>query len=411
MPGASVPDPRGFSDLINLGVTQVFLDTYWENRIVDNVFTEWLKKFGQITHAKKLGKYAEWTARVAKYDSEYRGRGVRRNFAAKQLRVAYAAAYSRLEMPAVFYEEDIEDMDDAHAMRWLDSELKDMSDDFMIDLNERLIGKHAQDSNTLFGVAQDTQIASGDPGLIGLIDMFSYGATAYQYDPASAPGTTAMSSAIVEVLPNGTYCGVTTHPTTAISGVNGTRITGATSPVIINADTSDTRVINSSGNAGWAGNAGGVLDYAIVRCRRGNKTSDRPQLLIGDETSLAQLKRNIRDSVSEEVMITASEKISLNKGLILRQYVPYGPVSCIEDQDCPSGVRYLLHPSQFEFWCKPRTMLSTGKQIIKGRTDAWFDVEQQYDIDEGGQKLVGVMKAQCWGNPFRQGIITDFSVL
>lgn len=412
MPGATAPDPRGYSDLVNLGVAQVFLDTYWENRVVDNVFLEWVKKYGKITFAKTLGKYAEWNARVAKYDSQYRGRGVRRNFAAKQLRVAYKAAYSRLEMPAVFYEEDIEDMDDKYAKNWLETELKDMSDDFMIDLNERLIAKHTQDSNTLYGVAQDSAMVSGDPGVIGLLDMFSYGATAYQYDPESAAGTTSMSSSIVELLPNGTYCGITTHPDTAISGVNGTRITGATSPALINCDTDDTRVTKSSSTLiGWNQNATGCLDYAITRCRRGSKLSERPSLSIMSPKDLAILKRNIGDGFTQDVMIAEAEKVQLNAGLLAREYVPYGSLKCVEDGDAITGIRYVLHMNQFQFWAKPRKMLSVGKQVIQGRTDAWFAVEQQYDIDEGGQKLVGTMKGQCWGNPFRQGLLFDYSKL
>jgi hypothetical protein len=412
MPGAATPNPRGFSDLVNLGVAQVFLDTYWENRVIDNVLLEHIKKFGHITFSKSLGKFAEWTARVAKYASGYRGRGVRRNFEAKQLRVAYAAAYSRLESTAVFYEEDIEDMDDKNAKRWLDRELTDMSVDFMIDLNERLLAKHTQDSNTLYGVAQDPDLAAGDPGLIGLIDMFSYGAAAIQYIPGTTAGTNGMSSSIIEVLPNGTYCGVSTHPDAAIAGVNGQRIVGATSPVIINADTTNTNIATvSSGTVGWANNATRLLDYAIVRCRRGNKASERPTLAIVTPSDLLSLKTLIGETITRDVTISEKEHTELNSGLIAREFVPYGSLRVVEDSDCPSNVRYILHPSQFEFVAKPATLLATGRQLIKGKTDAWFKVEQQYDIDEGGQKLVGSMKAQCWANPFKQGIITDFSVI
>ena len=412
MPGATTPDPRGFSDLVNLGVAQAYLDTYWENRVIDNVLLEHIKKYGKVRFTDNLGKFAEWTARVAKYDSSYRGRGVRRNFAAKQLRVAYAAAYSRQEMTTVFYEEDIDQFRDSHAKDWLKRELTDMSTDFLIDVNERLLAKHAQDSNTLFGVAQDTGLAAGDPGLIGLIDMFSYGATAYQYDPASAAGTTAMSSSSIEVLPNGTYCGVSTHPDTAISGVNGTRITGATSPVIINAEAKSGNVTKSSSINGWSANATGLLDYAVVRCRRhANKASARPSLSIVTEGDLGILRRVISDNFTQDVVISEKEQTDLRSGLLLRDYIPYGPLRVAADADCPAGVRYILHPSEMEFVAKPQKPLSVGKQAIQGKTDAWFAVEQQYDIDEGGQKVVAKMLAQCWANPFRQGIIADYSVL
>jgi hypothetical protein len=412
MPGATTPSTRGFSDLVNLGVAQAFLDTYWENRIVDNVLLEHIKKFGKVRLSNNIGKFAEWTARVAKYDSAYRGRGERRNFAAKQLRVAYAAAYSRLETTAVFYEEDIQDLQDQRAVHdWLNRELTDMSDDFMIDLNERLLAKHTQDSNTIFSVAQDTAMASGDPGLISVLDIFSYGATAYQYIPGSATGTTDMSSTVVEVLPNATYCGVSTHPDATLSGVNGTRIIEATSPVIVNAHSTSSLVTTSSTIVGWSLNATGLLDYAVMRCRRGNKASMRPSLGICTGGDLAALKRLIGETITQQVVITEKEHVELNSGLLAREYVPYASLKMVEDQDCPSGVRYVLHPSQFELVARPRKLLSTGKPIIKGKTDAWFNVEQQYDIDEGGQKVVGCMQAQCWANPFHQGIITDYDVV
>ena len=416
MPGATAPDPAGFGKLVDIAVQQAFLDTYWVNRVRDNVLLNAIKEEGELEFTRTLGKFAEWNARVARYDAEYRARGDVRDWEARQLRVAYATAYSRIESRTVFYEEDVEDLDDELAKSWYKRELTDLSDDFMFSLNNRLLARHTQSSNAIFGVAQDTTLASGDPGLLGLLDIFDYGgsaASAYQYDAdAKTVSANAMSSTILEMAPNGTFCGVSTHPTADLSGVDGTREPESTSPVIINADSTDSQVATSSTTIGWATNADVILDYAIPRCRRSTGAgAKRPTLGIARPKEITALKKAIGSTIDNQVLLTEKEHNKTNAGYFHREFVPYGPTVWHEDSDCPDGVRFLLHPKTMRFWVKKQKRLGNGKQTIKGNPSSWFRCEQDYDMDLGGVKALAAMRGQLCPNPFRQCAIVDFDVI
>jgi hypothetical protein len=398
MPGTT-PTPANYSNIVDEAVTQQYMRSEWDSTKEINPLLERLEKKGRIQFDAS-GKFVDLIARVGRWQASRRADLAQREFARKQHRVTYTFPYSFLEVIGILSERDLMFMSSPDArIRIQDQMLTEMGADFGLDINSRILTENAG-SQTVGG---NTAYAGGDVPLYGLPTIFGYGATAQDYDHQAKTTSGNVAAGDKEVLPNTTYGGVTTNPTSALAGVDNA-ITEATSPVIAN--WKSTAWDGSSTT--WIKNGKYVITHLINRLHRGNGAGERPDLGIMTQAMYIDLKNGFKDDVSQQVVIT-EQPTAPDTGMYPRLFMRYEGVDLIYDLDQATDVFYLLNTGKLMLKVYPQTPAGNASGAIKGKTKELFKVAQMPDIDQGGHKVVATNVCQLIGEPRYQGMAFDFA--
>lgn len=402
MPGTA-PTPVNYSNVVDEVVTQQFLRGEWNNTLKIRYLWKALNDNGCIVYDAS-GKYHEWKVRLGDWSgsANYRGDLVQRNFARKQHRATYTGAYSFLEIPGMFSERDLQFLNTPENMsNFQTGFLTEMGEDFGKALNTKLLSENTT-ANTVMGVAATS---TSDVPLYGLLTMFSHSSgTAQNYVVASNTTTGNVGATDVEVLPNSTFCGISTNPVTGVTGVDN-QVVGSAAPVLIN-HTSTTW----TGTNTWLSTATKVLDYAQVRLTRGQGPENKPDLVIQTRARFLDTKAAMRAASSQMVVFMDTGGRSPNMGTYEDGMIPFNGMAITYDENQPTDVNYFLNTKQMKFKVFPQKSLAgTENGKIQGSVKEPFRVAQGWDIDAGAWKVVAVLCAQMLPNPYFQGASYAFA--
>lgn len=393
MPG-SAPTPSMYSNIVDEVVTQQYMRSEWDNTKTINPLLERLDKKGRIEFDAS-GKFVDLIARVGRWQASRRADLEDRQFARKQHRITYTFPYSFLEVVGMLSERDLMFMNSPDArIRIQDQMLTEMGNDFGLDVNSRLLTENAG-SNT---VAGNAAYAGSDVPLYGLPTLFGYGATAQDYDFEARTTSGNVAAGDKEVLPNTTYGGITTNPTSSLSGVDNA-VAEATSPVICN--WSSTAWDGSS--TSWKANGPEVISHMITRLTRGNGSGERPDLGIQTQAMHIDFKNGLKADVSQQVVVHDSPTAP-DVGMYPRAFIRYEGIDLIFDLDQPSGVFYLVNSNHLKLKVYPQEPAGNRTGAIKGKVKELFKVAQMPDIDQGGHKVVATNVCQLIANPRYHGM-------
>jgi len=397
MTTGSVPTTNE-SQVVNELVAQQYMrNKVWENTKEINPVLERMKKAGTIRE-DFTSTYCELKARVGEYQKTQRADLEDRDFARKQHYVTYRFPGSWHEVDAMLSERDIALLDSPDAIYQRQKvELTNMGKDFQNDINSDILRKNAG-SNSTAGIDADS---GDDVPLYGLLTMFDPGSTVTTWNPESTATatTTTAKAATKEILPQGTYGGISTDPSSSISGVDD-KLQDATSPVILHSDST-----GWTGTGTWTSACTTALSYMILRLTRGNGMDERPDLAIFTRDDYLTLKTKLRSETDQQVVIVDSPK-SPDAGMYPRLYLDYEGVTCLFDVDTPTDTFFCLNTNHLYLSTKK---LSSGnflgsKGPMGGSAGNMFMIDMDKDINQGAWKCVAQMYGQLYANPFYQGM-------
>jgi len=398
---APAPAFNNYSPIVDVVTTQQFMKGEFDNTKKRNVILRELEAKGNI-RGDASGRFYEKNARVGTFQSTTRAELVERSFAQRQQRVTYAIPYAWMEVTGAIGEQSLVFNSGPEALIKLNAEtMKDMGDDFRRNLAGYMLRNNAG-TNTTFGQA----VSNATPvPIFGLPTMFGYGAAAQNYNPDTQATSGAIAATDREALPNVTYCGVSTHPTNAIAGVDG-KENESTSPVLINWSST------AFGGSTWKANALNVLDHLLTRCTRSEDPMDTPDLLLMTRTAFTDLSSSIvgggPSGLGSRVVYTG-ESQSPNMKLFSDNKIPYGNAMAYWDMAQPANTVYALNTNYINFDYFPQKKYNGGGDIQGDAGSTYFGVRTDYDIKQGGHLAVAVLCANLWANPFYQGAAFNFA--
>lgn len=382
---ATAPTNNHYSALVDVVTTQQFMKGEFDNVVKRNILLKKLQERGNVKFDAS-GKFFERNARVGEHQAQYRTADLApRSFARAQQRVTYAVPYALREITGALSENDVMFNSGKEALVNLNKTMmKNMGEDFKRDISRTLLLSNAG-SNSVFGQSA----AAGSPvPFFGLPTIFGYGAAAQNYNPDTQTTSGAVAAGDKEVLPNTTYCGVTTHPTAAIAGVDG-RQNEATSPVIINTTST------GFGAATWAANCLKVIDYASLRGARSQDPMDAPDLGIVTRSMFADVKAAVQTYFR---IMLEGKPTSPSPTTYSENYIPWGSMSVYWDEFQPASTFYGLNTNYLEFCAFPqKKILRDG--TLEDSADEMFTIRTDYDINQGGHLAVAAIAGQLWANP------------
>lgn len=383
---AAAPTYNMYSNLVDVSTTQQYMKGVFENVKKRNIILRLLDERGNIKK-EASGKFFERNLRVGQNSVAYRTADLApRSFARLQKNVTCAVPYALKEVTGVLGEADVMFNSGKEALISLRQRMfADMSQDFKISLAGDLLASNGG-SNSTFGIAA---AASSPVPFFGLPTIFGYGSSALAYNATTQTVGSAVAAGDVEVAPNATYCGVSTHPTNAISGVDN-RLNEATSPIIVNYTST-----GFGSTTTWAANAIKILNYSIDRASRGTDADDVPDIGLVTRTMFTDLKNNLVQYYKIELQ---SSQSGPNAGLYKENKVPFGSIDVYWDESMPSGVFYVLNTKKMEFVTFPQKKMLLD-DTFDDNGDEMFNVRSQYDIAQGGHLAVAQLAGQLWANP------------
>lgn len=395
MPGTT-PTPANYSATVDELVTQQFMRTEWDQTKKIRIFTETLEKDGAFEF-DATGKWTDWKARVGEYQTAYHNDLGVRTWARKNQYVTYTAPWAMIEVLGILSENDVMFMNSPDAVVNLTKKmLKQMSDDFYKDLNKKLLQENGGSASALgasvFGGAQVP--------FYGMPTMFGYG-TATGYNPDTQASTaTAVAATDKEALPTTTYCGVSTHPTSAVTGVDN-KMVESTSPVIANWTST---AFNTAAGTTWLINAVDVMEHLVTRTTRGSGIDETPNLSILTQKMYREFRAGIRRSSAVQIVLSDDAPRAPDAGMYPRRFIPFLGVNCFYDENQLSNVVGVYNTKQMRFRMFPQRPAGMENGVIGGDVKEIFKVAQMPDIDQGGHKVVIKMVAQLLQNPRYQGV-------
>ncbi len=401
MPG-SIPTPSNYSALVDEVVTQQFMRGEWDATKRLRKYWEKLESNRNIEYDAS-GKYIEWKVKLGEFTGGYRGDMVQRRFERVQHRATYTAPYSFLEIPAMLSERDLQFLSSEEALvKFQNDYLTQMGEDFGKLLNQKLLAENTT-ANTVMGVTAST---TSDVPLYGLLTLFSHGSgTAQNYIPASNSTTGNVAATDKEVLPNSTYCGISTNPVTGVVGVGG-QVVGSAAPVLMNWSHTGW---NATAAATWLANAVDVLDYGITRLTRSPEPGESPDLVLMTRSLFLDTKRALRGVTSQQVVLVDGTGRKPNVGQYGDRMIPYNDADICFDENVPTGVVNFLNTKKIKYKIFPQRQLAGVEGgAIKGSVKEPFRVAQMPDIDGGAWKVVVVQCAQQIAQPYYQGAAFNF---
>jgi hypothetical protein len=279
--------------------------------------------------------------------------------------------------------------------------MRDMGADARRDLATNILRSNAG-SNIAFGQA----VATANPvPIFGLPTMFGYGGAAQNYNPDTQATSGTVAAGDREVLPNQLYCGVSTHPTNAIAGVD-FKQNESTSPVLVNWSST------AFGGTTFKANALNVLDHGLTRLTRSEDPMDVPDLLLMTRTGFTDLASSIvgggPSGLGSRVVYTG-EAQNPNMKLFSDNMIPYGNAKAYWDVSMPANTVYFLNTNYLEFNYFPQKAINGSAEIGSDVGSEYFGVRSDYDIKQGGHLAVANLCANLWGNPFYHGAAFNFA--
>ena len=406
MGNADYPNPANYSTIVDqLAIAEYLMGTFWDNSRKHSFICDKLMKAG-VMHDQQ-GKHIDLKARIGIHGAGYRAQGGARTFTHPQQYVTYLQQASFYEIATALYEEETAFLETQGAVVKYNRDLAtNVGEDLVKGLNFQLLNSNST-SNTIAGIA--AQAASPIP-ITGIPSVFGYGATALGFTfSASSTGastTSAVSAADLEVLPNVTYCNVSTHPTSAIAGVDG-KVPGSTSPVIVNWSSTGFSATSTT----YTANCLGVWSRMISRLvAREPNTEGMPDTGIQTLAMHNQMRTALRASTEQHIVLTNTPQ-SPDAGLYERLMIPYEGLNIVVDTDQPTGVAYCLNLK------KKNALLPVVRQRLAGMPDGMFkgnvkpiiSLAQMPDINDGTFKLVAKVALNLLLNPARQAMAYNFA--
>jgi hypothetical protein len=397
---AAAPTNNNYSTLVDVATTQQFMRGVFDNTIKRNIILKKLYEAGTLK-GEGSGKFLERTIRAGTYASATRGDLAERQFVRRQQNVTQAVPYGVIEVTGALGEQDIMFNSGKEALIKLNAKMmSDMGADFRKDISSYILRNNAG-SNATFG---QSVIATAPVPLFGLPTMFGYGASAQNYNADTQATSGAVGAGDREVLPNTTYFGVTTHPTAAISGVDG-RVNEATSPVLGNYTSTAW-----TGTATWAANCLVFSDYMLTRLARSQDAEDQCDLIVLTRTMYNDVANRIQTNFGR-TMFTAQAQSAANVRVGNGDVIPYGNAEISWDVSQPANVAYYLNTRKLEFIYFPQKAIRNSGELSGdlGDMSEMFGVRTDYDIKQGGHLAVAVLAAQMYANPFFHGAGYNFA--
>ena len=401
---ASAPTNNNYSSIVDVVTTQQFMRGEFDNTKKRNVLLAKLEEKGNIK-ADASGKFFERNARVGQFQSTTRADLVERQFSRKQQRVTWACPWAWKEVTGAIGEQDIVFNSGEQALVKLNAVMmKNMADDFRKDIVIDLLRNNAS-ANTVFG--QSSTVGSPVP-IFGLPTVFGYGAAAQNYNPETQLTSGAIAATDREALPNTLYCGVSTHPTNAIAGVDN-KANESTSPVLTNWSSTAW-----TGTATFRSTCLNVLDHSINRLARSPDPMDNCDLILATRQMFTDISQAVQSGGPSGLggrVIFNGDSQSPNYRLYKDNRIPYGNAELIWDVGMPANAMYFLNTNYIEFDYFPqRTLVQQGEiETGTGEGAEMFGVRTDYDIKQGGHLAAAVLCANLWANPFYQGAAFNFA--
>lgn len=408
---ASAPTYSNFSTVVDPVTTQQFMRGEFDNTKKRIIVLNRLDERGKIK-PDASGTFAQRQARVGQHQSAARADLAERTFAKKQQRVNYTFPWAWYETTGALGDQDIVYNSGKEALvRLKEVMYQNMAEDFTKDLNKYLLQNNAG-AYTAFGQSAASNLPVP---IYGLPTIFGYGSAAQQYSTGDGVsiGTTsgAVGAGDKEVLPNTTYCGISTHPFNAISGVDG-RAYESTSPVICNWSST---AWAGAGNITWDKTCVYVLDYMQARLARSSDPADSPDMFLMTRQMFNDLGKAIiggAGGLGARILlgkdpVTPNMKAFGGNG----NRIPFDNMDGYWDVYVPASTLYMLNTNHMEFCYHPVAPIKLGADLQTDGADMSeiFFARTAYDIKQGGHLAVAALSAQLWANPYFQGAAYAFA--
>lgn len=405
---ASAPTYNNYSSPVDTVTTQQFMRGEFENVKKYNPILAALEARGNIK-AEASGKSFERNARVGIYTSAARSDLAERNFARKQQRVVYAVPYAWYETTGALGDQDITYNTGKEALVKLNGVMvKNMGEDMRRQFSSDLLRSNG---GSYLILGQSVAATSPVP-IYGLPTIFGVGglaAAGLAYSPNTQTVQTGVMTAVdKECTPNQSYCGISTHPTNAIAGVDG-KLNESTSPVICN--WSSTAWYNSGTT--FAGNCLYVMEHLQTRLTRSQDPMDQPDMFTMTRSMFTDFTKAIISGATGVAarVVFGQGPTDPNAKVFSKNMVPYGNMQGYWDEYMPTDTLYMLNTNHMEFNYFPVPSLNISADLSqdKGETGEMFGVKTAYDIRQGGHLAVAIMSGQLWANPRFQGCAFNFA--
>lgn len=405
---ATAPTYNNYSTPVDVVTTQQFMRGEFENVKKYNPVLAQLEARGNVK-ADASGKFFERNARVGIYSSAARADLAERTFTRKQQRVVYAVPYAWYETTGALGDQDITFNTGKEALVKLNAVMvKNMGEDMRRQFSSDLLNGNGGSTTTF----AKTVSASSPVPIFGLPTMFGYGtsvaSSASAYNPDTQTVGSVVSAADKEVAPNTTYCGISTHPTNAIAGVDG-KLNESTSPVIAN--WSSTAWYNSKTT--FAENCLYVIEHLQTRLTRSQDPMDQPDIFTMTRSMFNDFTKAIISGATGTAarVVFGQSPVDPNAKVFSKNMVPYGNMAGYWDEYQPANTLYMLNTNQMEFCYFPVPSLNISADLSqdKGETGEMFAVKTAYDIRQGGHLAVAILSGQLWANPRFQGAAFNFA--
>lgn len=406
MGNADYPSTANYSTIVDqLTIAEYLMGTFWDNSRKHSFIMDKLMKAG-VMHDQQ-GKHIDLKARVGVHAAGYRSQGGNRTFTHPQQYVTYLQQASFYEVATALYEEEVAFLETEGAVVKYNRDLAtNVGEDLSKGLNFQLLNSNST-SNTIAGVSA---AATSPIPITGILSVFGYGSTATGFTFSSGSGGASTASAVtaadLEVLPNVTYCNVSTHPTNTIAGVDN-KVPGATSPVMVNWSSTGF----SAASTTYTTNCLGVWSRMISRLiAREPNMEGMPDTGIQTLTMHNQMRIALRAATQQHIVINDVPQ-SPDAGLYPRLMIPYEGINIAVDTDQPTGVAYCLNLK------KKNALLPVVRQRLAGMPDGIFkgnvkpiiSLAQMPDINDGTHKLVAKVALNLILNPARQAMAYNFA--
>jgi len=401
---AAAPTNNNYSSIVDVVTTQQFMRGEFDNTKKHNVLLSKLDEKGNIK-ADAAGKFFERNARVGQFQSTTRADLVERQFARRQQRVTWACPWAWKEVTGAIGEQDVVFNSGEQALVKLNAVMmKNMADDFRKDIVTDLLRNNAS-ANVVFGQAA---VAGSPVPIFGLPTMFGYGATAQNYNSDTQTTSGNIGATDREALPNVSYCGISTHPTSPIAGVDN-KTPEATSPVLVNWSSTAW-----TGTATFRSTCLNVLDHTINRLARSPEAMDNVDLILATRTMFTDISQAFISGGPSGLggrVVFSAESQAPNARLYKDNRIPYGNAEIVWDVSMPANVMYFLNTNYLEFDYFPQKSIIQQGAIETGTGEGTeiFSVRSDYDIKQGGHLAAAVLCANLWGNPFYHGAAYNFA--
>jgi hypothetical protein len=393
---ATAPTNNHYSSLVDVVTTQQFMKGEFDNTVKRNIILNKLSEKGNIKF-EASGKFFERNARVGLHEAAYRAADLAsRNFARKQQRVTYSVPYSVREVTGVLGELDVMFNSGKESLVSLNKTmLKNMAEDFRKDISTLLLRSNACGSTSM----GQTAVANSPVPFFGLPTMFGPSGSVVAYNADTQVVGGAIAATDKEACPNVTYCGISTHPTNAIAGVDN-KANEATSPVLANWSSSAW-----TGTTTWVSTGFKVIDHVLTRLQRSADSADSADVVLLTRSMWNDLRGALQTNFRIEL---SGQAKSVAPTLYRDNVIPWGGAEVCWDVSQPANVAYFLNTNHLELTLFPQKNIQRDG-TLEDSGDQMFSVKTDYSIEQGGHLAVATIAGQLWGNPFYHGAAQNFA--